>query len=133
VASRHVVLVSIDAKAILTASTGQMTSILLLPVQTQRRLFAEWLARRARVPRPLGRLAARWTLLLRQWRDAPATEAAFQVPAEFAGWRHWCDHDLQRTSMVRRRAHWPAYIISTPSESLSTLAGSGVAVLAAQT
>jgi hypothetical protein len=51
----------------------------LSEVQTQRRLFAEWLARRAWVPRPLGRLAARWTLLLRQWRDAASTETAFQV------------------------------------------------------
>ena len=48
-------------------------------MQTQRRLLAEWLASRAWVPRPLGRALGRWTLLLRRWRDAAATEAAFQA------------------------------------------------------
>lgn len=48
-------------------------------LQEQRRLFAEWLAGRAWLPRPLGRAIGRWTLLLRPWRDSAATENDFQV------------------------------------------------------
>ena len=47
--------------------------------QAQRKLYKEHLWTAYRVPYALGRALARWTLLLRQWRDAPATEAAFQV------------------------------------------------------
>lgn len=54
-------------------------TLLELLLQTQRQLFSEWLARHVWVPRPLGRTIGRWTLLLRQWRDAASTEAAFQV------------------------------------------------------
>lgn len=48
-------------------------------LQEQRRLFAEWLAGRVWLPRPLGRAIGRWTLLLRTWRDSAATEEDFQV------------------------------------------------------
>lgn len=51
--------------------------------QEQRRLFAAWLASRAWVPRPLGHVMARWTLLLRQWRDSAKTETAFQVSSQW--------------------------------------------------
>lgn len=47
------------------------------------------------MPYALGGLLARWTLLLRQWRDSPAAEAAFQAHAPMQFYDTWVARDAE--------------------------------------
>lgn len=61
--------------------------------QVQRQHYREHLWASYACPRPLGALLARWTLLLRQWRDSPAAEAAFQSSAPLQFYDTWVARD----------------------------------------
>ena len=75
----------------------------------QRQYYKEHLWTSYRVPYALGGLLARWTLLLRQWRDAPASEAAFQAHAPLQFYDTWVARDadgqlLEKHAPFLRRA-----------------------------
>lgn len=80
-------------------------------LQVQRQLFAAALRRSTGIPQPVGRLLGRWTLLLRQWRDAPSASAAFQVPPPPAAtWGPTCSLFYQRVAESHFRP-WAAWDI----------------------
>lgn len=61
------------------------------------------------MPYALGGLLARWTMVLRQWRDSPAAEAAFQAHAPMQFYDTWVARDaegglLEKHAPFARRA-----------------------------
>ena len=61
--------------------------------QVQRRLYGEHLRAAYGVPEPVGRALGRWTALLRRWRDAPATGAAYRASAPLQFYDTWVARD----------------------------------------
>ena len=78
-------------------------------LQVQRRLFGEHLRAMYGLPAATGRVLGRWTALLRRWRDAPGTDAAYQAAAPLQFYDTWVARDADgdlfaKTAPYARRA-----------------------------
>lgn len=96
-------------------------------MQAQRQHYMEHLWASFRVPYALGGLLARWTLVLRQWRDSPSAEAAFQAHAPMQFYDTWVARDadgglLEKHAPFARRATPSLRVVLCAANSASKVA-----------